>query len=42
MLADAFVVVVDFLHVVSVHIHVYHFLDVVVAYQVINLSATLA
>ena len=37
-----FIIVVDFLHIVPVHIHVDHFLDVVIAHQVINLSATLA
>lgn len=42
MFTDSFIIVVDFLHIVPVHIHVDHLLDVVIAHQVINLSATLA
>ena len=40
MFSDSFIIVVDFLHIVPVHIHVDHFLDVVIAHQVINLSAS--
>ena len=42
MFTDSFIIVVDFVHIVPGQIHVDHLLDVVIAHQVINLSATLA
>lgn len=40
MFTDSFIIVVDFLHIMSVHIHVDYLLDAIIAHQVINLSTT--
>ena len=37
----SFIIVVDFLHIMSVHIHVDYLLDAIIAHQVINLSTRL-